>query len=88
MDSFSRITGPGLHKLARNVARDPYAAAKYFFFIIKTFFVTLFGIQAERSRVKNCVGVFGRVSAYFGVVEAQGRGTLHLHCFYLVGEYD
>ncbi|KZT03540.1 uncharacterized protein LAESUDRAFT_636720, partial [Laetiporus sulphureus 93-53] len=24
-------------------------------------------------------GVFGYVNAYFGTVESQGRGTLHLH---------
>ena len=25
------------------------------------------------------IGILGHVSAYFGTVESQGRGTLHLH---------
>ncbi|KAG9310723.1 hypothetical protein JVU11DRAFT_9324 [Chiua virens] len=70
-----------MHKRARNIAKDPYAAAKYFFFIIDTVFSTLFGIHADRFPVKSRMGALGHISAYFGVVEAQGRGTLHLHTF-------
>ncbi|KAF8508464.1 hypothetical protein JB92DRAFT_3120847 [Gautieria morchelliformis] len=40
---------------------------------------TLFGIWISRGHVVSQMGILGRVSGYFGVVEAQGRGTLHLH---------
>jgi len=30
-------------------------------------------------RIASALGVLGRVSAYIGVTESQGRGTLHLH---------
>ncbi|EKM53755.1 uncharacterized protein PHACADRAFT_198177 [Phanerochaete carnosa HHB-10118-sp] len=40
---------------------------------------TLFSIELAFAQVKSSVGVFGHVSAYFGVVESQGRGSLHLH---------
>jgi hypothetical protein len=39
----------------------------------------LFGINVEGNRVNSGIGILGRVQAYFGLVESQGRGTLHLH---------
>ena len=75
---FTRI-GPDANKRAQNIAADPYAAAKSFHFLIRAVFECLFGIQTSKFQVKNQQGIFGRVSAYFGMVESQGRGTLHLH---------
>lgn len=79
LDTFLSHVGPDANERARNIAADPYAAAKFFHFIIRTVLETLFGIQTTKFQVKNQVGIFGRVSAYFGAVESQGRGTLHLH---------
>jgi hypothetical protein len=79
MDNFVSLAGPDSDKRAQNVARDPYAAAKYFNFIIHAMLDTIFGITVTKERVYSKMGVLGHLSAYFGVVEAQGRGTLHLH---------
>lgn len=81
MDKFDRLTGPDAHKRARNVAFDPYAAAKYFNHVVKLTLEKLFGIRVGKGKVTSEMGLLGQVSAYFGVVEAQGRGTLHLHMF-------
>ena len=35
------------------------------------------------------IGIFGEVSTYFGAVETNGRGMLHLHCLvWLAGNLD
>jgi Helitron helicase-like domain at N-terminus len=64
---------------AENIANDPYAAAKFFHFMIRTIFETLLQVKVEGNRVKSGIGILGRITAYFGLVESQGRGTLHLH---------
>lgn len=63
----------------RTVANDPYAAAKFFRTVIDSILVNLIGVTVVRKQVKSVKGIFGLVEAYFGVVEAQGRGTLHVH---------
>lgn len=47
--------------------------------LIKVILETLFGISYPLRHNAPSEGVFGRLTAYFGVVESQGRGTLHLH---------
>ena len=79
MDAFLSTMGPDKTKRAKNVASDPYAAAKFFHFMIKTILETLFKIKVTQFKVKSGKGLLGRISAYFGTVESQGRGTLHLH---------
>lgn len=71
--------GPPKERRAQNIAGDPYGAAKFFHFLIRTVLTTLFGIETTKFKVKVKMGVFGRVRAYFGVVESQNRGSLHLH---------
>ncbi|CCO35593.1 DNA repair and recombination protein pif1,mitochondrial [Rhizoctonia solani AG-1 IB] len=79
MDNFSLTSAPSPTKRAQNIAGDPFAAAQFFNFTIKTILEKLFGIVATTTRVHSSMGVLGRVQAYFGTVECQGRGTLHLH---------
>ena len=79
MDDFMATLGPDKTKRAKNIADDPYAAAKFFHFMITTILETLFQVKVTSAQVKSGMGVFGRVAAYFGTVESQGRGTLHLH---------
>ncbi|KAG9318984.1 hypothetical protein JVU11DRAFT_1100 [Chiua virens] len=79
MDKFNNELGPDSLHRASNVARDPYAAAKYFFFIIHTILHTLFGIKATNNQVHSWMGLLGCLTAYFGVVEAQGHRSLHVH---------
>ena len=79
LDEFDARLGPLKEKRAENVALDAYAAAKFFHFLIKTLQETVFGVRVTNHRVYSTPGIFGKVSAYFGVVESQGRGSLHLH---------
>ncbi|THG97984.1 hypothetical protein EW026_g4134 [Hermanssonia centrifuga] len=79
LDHFDATLGPGKHQRAKNIASDPYAAAKFFHFTVKTILQTLAQVRATKFQVESHPGVFGDISAYFGTVEAQGRGTLHLH---------
>ncbi|KIK13897.1 hypothetical protein PISMIDRAFT_17662 [Pisolithus microcarpus 441] len=79
MDQFMRILGPTKDLRAENVAADPYAAAKFFHFMLRTIICTLFGITATPHQLLHEKGVFGTVNAYFGVMESQGWGSLHLH---------
>ena len=81
MDHFNQTDGPDATGRASNVAGDPYAAAKFFHFTIKLILETLMGITMDdkKTRIHREDGILGRVSAYIGTVEAQGRGTLHLH---------
>ena len=60
----------------RNVANDPFASAAFFNFIIWTTLETLLGIHVSNRQVESCSGF---VNGYFGVVEVQGRGSLHVH---------
>ena len=61
------------------MALDPYAAAKFFHFLIQTILTTLFGAEATTQRIHSHMGIFGEVIGYFWLVESQGKGTLHLH---------
>jgi hypothetical protein len=79
MDNFIETAGPDGVERGINVANDPFAAAKYFHFLINVTLETLMGIERSRCHVRSSKGVLGRLSGYFGVVEAQGRGSLHTH---------
>jgi hypothetical protein len=81
LDNFLKTAGPDSSMRARNVAADPYAAAKFFHLIIHAVIEELFSITVDEhsGKIKRQVGILGRVEAYVGSVEAQGRGTLHLH---------
>ena len=71
LDHFNASMGPSKDKRAQNIAMDPYAAAKFFHFMIRTTLETLFGIKVTAFQAHSSDGVLGRVSAYFGVVESQ-----------------
>ena len=79
LNNFVASSGPNVAARAMNVAEDPYVAAKFFHFIIRVILETLFGIKVSKYKVCASLGILGEVAAYFGTVEAQGRGTLHLH---------
>ena len=79
LDNLLDTVGPDAEHRARNIAADPYASAKFFHFLIHTILEKLFGVKVTNYQVKSDMGILGRISAYFGTVESQGRGTLHLH---------
>jgi len=71
LDKFQAMLGPSKEKRAEHVAADPYTAAKFCHFTIHTVLETLFGVSVSGQKAVSTVGVFGQVSAYFGVVESQ-----------------
>ncbi|KAJ7080494.1 hypothetical protein C8R43DRAFT_965727 [Mycena crocata] len=80
LDRFVNTAGPRAKQRSLNIAQDPFAAAEYFHVMINLILAELFG------RISRKEGVFGLVNGYIGTVEAQGRGTLHLHILlWLVG---
>ncbi len=79
LDDFIATMGPDKERRSRNIAADPYGAAKFFHFSVNAILETLVQVKCSNYQVKSTPGIFGKVSAYFGTVEAQGRGTLHLH---------
>ena len=58
------------------VAADPVAAAKFFHKIVCVWLEHLLGV---RSTGRHDRGILGRLSGYYGTVETQLRGSLHLH---------
>ncbi|OBZ68218.1 hypothetical protein A0H81_11694 [Grifola frondosa] len=81
MDEFCKTIGPDRARRSLNVAQNPWAAAKYYHLIMNLIFEQLFGIAvAPNGRTICHEGVLGKVEAYYGVTESQGRGTLHAHC--------
>ncbi|KAF5325769.1 hypothetical protein D9611_000667 [Ephemerocybe angulata] len=61
------------YQRALTAAKNPAACAKFFDIIVKSYV----DIILRFGRVKP--GLYGHCDAYYGVVEAQGRGTLHCH---------
>jgi hypothetical protein len=80
LEKFDPNSGPDSVQRAKNVATNPKITTEVFYFIIECFLVHLFGIDARaRDHITRVKGVIGEINAYFGTIEAQGRGTLHLH---------
>ncbi|KAF8995077.1 hypothetical protein BDQ17DRAFT_1330731 [Cyathus striatus] len=48
MDNFVRTAGPDKHKRAMNIVNDPYAAAKFFHYLINIILSKLFGITVTQ----------------------------------------
>ncbi|KAJ3764784.1 hypothetical protein FB446DRAFT_656130, partial [Lentinula raphanica] len=69
LDHFVAVEGPNADRRAANVAEDPYAAAKFYHFLIQTIFETLFSITVKKFHVYSGMGVLGELAAYFGLHE-------------------
>ena len=59
------------------VAKNPVIASRFFHLCMSVFVETVLGYTDNVSESSS--GVLGQVSAYYGCVEAQGRGSLHCH---------
>ena len=57
----------------RLIAQNPVAGARFFHFMCEMFIKHVLGVGAKHS------GFYGNTNAYYGIVEQQGRLTLHLH---------
>lgn len=63
------------------VAKNPAAAALFFDSMMRDFIEVILGYGNSDSP-----GLFGKCKAYYGMVEAQGKGTLHCHILvWLIG---
>jgi hypothetical protein len=80
LNNFCNTAGPDSTDRAMNMESDSYASANFFYFMIETILECLFGISKRRNGVfVRKEGIFGTIKSYVGTVEAQGRGSLHLH---------
>lgn len=59
---------------ATQASKNPVGLANFFNTLIDTVINYLFGWSNE-----NHNGIFGKISGYYGMVETQNRGTLHIH---------
>ena len=79
LDRFLSTDGSGKECRTQNVVEDPYAAAKFFHFIVSAILEHLLGVKVTEYQVHSSMGVLCRVAAYFATVESQSQGVLHLH---------
>ena len=68
---------PNYHEQAILVAKNPFVAAKFFNIYMKAFISAVLGYEPDERKIEG--RILGLVKAYYGCVEAQGRGTLHCH---------
>ncbi|KAH9046205.1 hypothetical protein EDB84DRAFT_1629053 [Lactarius hengduanensis] len=75
LDAFDQRPSDG------SIAADPFATASFFHLIVNAILEALLGIMNcnQNQPIKRETGILGDVDACVGTVEAQGRGTLHLH---------
>ena len=91
---------PSVHTRTKLVTNNPIAAAQVFDRVMRAFFSVIAGIPlndftGKRANVDRLlyankgdyVGVFGRLHANYGVIEAQSSSSLHTH-FHLWGHLD
>ncbi|XP_066919049.1 uncharacterized protein [Clytia hemisphaerica] len=73
LESLTLSDLPAAVDRAKIVAKDPVAAARFFNSMIDSFTTHLLGYN------QSAGGVFGHPSAFYGCIEEQGTGTLHIH---------
>ncbi|KIK56957.1 hypothetical protein GYMLUDRAFT_173659 [Collybiopsis luxurians FD-317 M1] len=76
LDKFFDELDSGVESLmcATCISQNPIAGAQFFHHSVTTLLEILLGTKQA-----NHKGIFGKVSVYYGVVEAQGQGSLHIH---------
>ncbi|KAF7289954.1 ATP-dependent DNA helicase [Mycena indigotica] len=80
LDHFVASLGPNSETRSTRIAADPFASAEYFHLFVKVILEELFGIKVNTlGTIQRSCGVIGYVNGYIGTVEAQARGSLHLH---------
>ena len=73
LDRMFDVLMPDKEERARITSEDPTASAKYFNLVIENVLDKLLAYKHPDG------GVLGHVSGYYGVLEEQGRGSLHCH---------
>jgi hypothetical protein len=62
---------------AVGIVKNPFIAAQFFNIYMKAFIKTILDFDPKQEEEEG--GILGVVKAYYGTVEAQGRGSLHCH---------
>jgi hypothetical protein len=70
---------PSRSEMKQASMMDDCAAARLFMRNVYVFIEHVLGIDPKTKRACPSGGLFGTVEAYFGMVETQGRGTLHIY---------
>ena len=91
---------PPVHTRTKLITNNPIAAAQVFDRVMRAFFAIIAGIPlsdftGKRANVDRLlfanrgkyIGVFGKLHAAYGVIEAQSSSSLHTH-FHLWGHLD
>lgn len=79
LDEVNKGDLPTLTQRMQVVALDPVACAMNFQRLMDGFVSVLLGFDTVASTSRPEGGIFGHCSGFFGCVETQGRGSLHLH---------
>ncbi len=79
MDHFDQTVGPNMMHHMENLVCNPYGAAHFFHFVVKTTLEKLLGVENGRDWVWVNGGILGNVQAHIGVVKSQNQAMLHLH---------
>ncbi len=58
----------------KQATKNPIALSQFFHVLISMILKSLFGWETSQKS-----GIFGPLKCYYGMVESQGRGTLHIH---------
>jgi hypothetical protein len=67
------------HERRRLVARHPEAGARFFREVVLAFLHDLLRFPLGKNTTNHDVSLLGVGQAFYGTVETQGRGSLHLH---------
>ncbi|KAJ3911749.1 hypothetical protein F5877DRAFT_72947 [Lentinula edodes] len=66
LDNFDAKRQLNSKSRSQNIAKDPYAAAKFFHFVINATLECVFGITSKRGNIQRTKGIFGEVNDYRG----------------------
>jgi hypothetical protein len=70
---------PSATEMKKAAMMDDCASARLFMRTVDAFIEHILGIDPKTSQSSADGGLFGHTKAYFGMVETQGRVTLHIH---------
>jgi hypothetical protein len=77
LDNMSPQDVPDYIRQSITIAKNPAVAAQFFNIYMKAFIKTILAYDPKQQDREG--GALGIATAYYGTVEAQGRGTLHCH---------
>lgn len=79
LDNFCASLGPTATERSSFLVSNPFAATEYFHIVVTAVFEYLLGVKVTSHQVSSQPGVLGLITAYYAMIEAQGRSNLHTH---------